>query len=346
MKPIRLGSRPSALALRQAESTRDALVQLGYETEIVKISTSGDVRVSEAIVNLGAQGVFAKEIQMALLAGEIDVAAHSLKDLPVERVPGLKLAATPPRVDPRDVFVSNRYRTLEETPPGAKIGTSSMRRKSMALRYCAKIWRDAPLWDVQNIRGNVETRLKKLDDGEYDALILAAAGLERLGLGARAAQYLERPDFLPSVGQGAIGLETREDDAETNARVAKLLHEPTWLAVLAERAFLRKLEGGCLVPIGALGTQATLDGGTEILALDANVLSFDGTRSFGTQSIQVLRASAEDRELPLQTKERLAELLGRSAAENLLEQGAADVVAEIKRVRDERAARLAAPKRE
>lgn len=328
----------------QANWTRDALVNLGYEVEIVKIVTTGDAKRSEAIANLGAQGVFTKEIQKALLAGEIDVAAHSLKDLPVERIPGLKLTASPARADVRDVFVSNRYGSIDELPPGAKLGTSSMRRKSMALRYCAQKYPDAPRWDVQDIRGNVETRLKKLDDGEYDALILASAGLNRLGLGDRVTSYLERPDFLSSVGQGALGLETREDDEETNAIVGQLRHEPTWLAVLAERAFLQKLQGGCLVPIGALGQTAALEGGTELLVLDAQVLSFDGSQSFQTQSIQVLRASEQDKELPLATKEQLAELLGRNAAENLLEQGASDIVAEIKRVRDERAARLAAPK--
>lgn len=344
MKPIRLGTRPSALATWQANRTRDALVEIGCEVEIVPISTTGDVKRDDAIANLGAQGVFTKEIQKALLADEIDVAVHSLKDLPVERVPGLKLAAVLERADVGDVFVSNRYASLDELPPGARIGTSSMRRKSMALRYCAKLRPDAEPWDVRDIRGNVETRLKKLDAGEYDALILASAGLSRLGFGDRATARLERHDFLPSVGQGALGLETRDDDAETNATVARLLHEPTWLSVLAERAFLARLEGGCLVPIGALCMKMELDGGAELLALDAQILSFDGSRSFDTQSIQVLRASADDRELPLQTKEQLATLLGKAAAENLLDQGASEIVAEIKRVRDERAAKLSSPK--
>ncbi|MGI6402084.1 MAG: hydroxymethylbilane synthase [Thermoguttaceae bacterium] len=346
MKPIRIGTRPSALALWQANWTRDALLAHGRDAEIVKITTSGDIKRHEAIVNLGAQGVFTKEIQGALLADEIDVAVHSLKDLPTERTPGLKLAATPMRADARDVFVSNKYATLAELPPGATLGTSSMRRKSMALRFCAKRRPNEAPWDVQNIRGNVETRLKKLDAGEYDALILAKAGLERLGLGDRATEVLEGPDFLPSVGQGALGLEVREDDLETTEQIRKLLHEPTWLAILAERAFLRKLQGGCLVPIGALGMKIEFDDGTELLALDAQILSFDGTQSFQTQSFQILRASAADRELPLETKEELATLLGRNAAENLLEQGAADVVAEIRKVRDERAARLAPPDRE
>lgn len=344
MKPIRLGTRPSALAMWQANWTRDALVKLGYEVEIVKITTTGDEKRHEAIANLGAQGVFTKEIQKALLAGEIDVAAHSLKDLPVERAPGLKLTASPERADVRDVFVSNRYASIDELPPGSKLGTSSMRRKSMALRYCAKKYPNEPRWNVQDIRGNVETRLKKLDDGEYDALILASAGLNRLGLANRIASYLERPDFLPSVGQGALGLETREDDAITNEIVGKLRHEPTWLAVLAERAFLQRIQGGCLAPIGAIGMTTSLDGGTDLLVLDAQILSSDGAQSFQTQSIQVLRASAAEKELPLETKESLAELLGRNAAENLLEQGASEVVAEIQRVRDERNARLSAPK--
>ena len=341
MKPIRLGTRPSALALWQANWTKSALEALGAAVEIVKIETSGDVNRSEAIANLGAQGVFTKEIQRALLANEIDVAAHSLKDQPVEKIPGLVLTAVPARADNRDVFVSNRFASIDELPEGSVVGTSSMRRKSMLLRYAAKRFPENPnAWDVRDIRGNVETRLRKLDDGEFDAIVLASAGLDRLGLSERVKSFLPAPDFLPAVGQGALGLETREDDAETNEQVARLIDRATFLSALAERALLAELQGGCLVPIGAQGTLTTLDGGVEVLSLQAQILSFDGRRSYETTSLQVLDPKQMQSELPFETQKGLAECLGRGAAQALLEQGAADLVDEIRRVRDERNEKL------
>ncbi len=325
----------------QANWTKGALEALGVDVEIVKIETSGDVNRSDAIANLGAQGVFTKEIQRALLTKEIDVAAHSLKDLPVEKIPGLVLTAVPVRADNRDVFVSNKYKTIEELPEGAVLGTSSMRRKSMALRYAAKRFPgNNAAWEVRDIRGNVETRLKKLDDGEYDAIILASAGLNRLGLAERITSFLPAPDFLPAVGQGALGLETREDDAETNAVVAKLIDRATYLSVIAERALLAELQGGCLVPIGAQGNLLAMDEGTEILTLQAQILSFDGLQSFDTTSIQVLDPKQFPDGLPLETQRGLAECLGKGAAQALLEQGASALVEDIRRVRDERNAKL------
>lgn len=335
---IRLGTRPSALALWQANWTKKALEQVGADVEIVKIETSGDKNRSDAIVNLGAQGVFTKEIQRALLANEIDVAAHSLKDLPVEKIPGLTLTAVPARADDRDVFVSNKYASIDELPPGAIVGTSSMRRKSMLLRYASKRFNDGATWDARDIRGNVETRLKKLDDGEFDAIILASAGLNRLGLADRVASYLPSPDFLPAVGQGALGLETREDDAATNEQVAKLIDRSAYLSVLAERALLAELQGGCLVPIGAQGRLTAMDDGTEVLSLQAQILSFDGLQSFSGTSIQII--DAEHVGLPLETQAGLAECLGRGAAQSLLEQGATKLVEEIRRIRDERNEKL------
>lgn len=333
MKPLRLGTRPSALALWQANWTRDALEANGVPVEIVKIHTKGDVDRNSAIVNLGAQGVFTKEIQRALLLGEIDLAVHSLKDLPVERIDGLRLTAVPVRADFRDAFVSNRFATLDELPPGAVVATSSMRRQSQLLR------RSNGAWDVRPVRGNVETRLKKLDDGEFDAMILASAGLNRLGFGSRIRHFLERPDFLPAVGQGALGLETRDDDAETIARVAPLADEATFLSVLAERSLLATLQGGCLVPIGALGTLSSSTQSAQInvekrqtLRLDAQILSFDGKTAFQTVATQTFDAALPDAE-----KQEIAERLGRDAAQTLLEQGASDLVAEIRRIRDERA---------
>ena len=345
MKPLRLGTRPSALALWQANWTRDALEANGVPVEIVKIHTKGDVDRNSAIVNLGAQGVFTKEIQRALLLGEIDLAVHSLKDLPVERIDGLRLTAVPLRADFRDAFVSNRFATLDELPPGAVVATSSMRRQSQLLR------RSNGAWDVRPVRGNVETRLKKLDDGEFDAMILASAGLNRLGFGSRIRHFLERPDFLPAVGQGALGLETRADDAETIARVAPLADEATFLSVLAERSLLATLQGGCLVPIGALGslssstqtaqpsqnaeTTETVQTNADVrqtLRLDAQILSFDGKTAFQTVATQTFNAALADAD-----KQKIAEQLGRDAAQTLLDQGASDLVAEIRRIRDERA---------
>ena len=345
MKPLRLGTRPSALALWQANWTRDALEANGVPVEIVKIHTKGDVDRNSAIVNLGAQGVFTKEIQRALLLGEIDLAVHSLKDLPVERIDGLRLTAVPLRADFRDAFVSNRFATLDELPPGAVVATSSMRRQSQLLR------RSNGAWDVRPVRGNVETRLKKLDDGEFDAMILASAGLNRLGFGSRIRHFLERPNFLPAVGQGALGLETRADDAETIARVAPLADEATFLSVLAERSLLATLQGGCLVPIGALGslssstqtaqpsqnaeTTETVQTNADVrqtLRLDAQILSFDGKTAFQTVATQTFNAALADAD-----KQKIAEQLGRDAAQTLLDEGASDLVAEIRRIRDERA---------
>lgn len=342
MKTIRLGTRPSALALWQANWTREALEKIGVDVEIVKITTSGDVNRTEAIANIGAQGVFTKEIQRALLNDEIDVAAHSLKDLPVEKIPGLRLSAVPEREDSRDVFVSNKYASIDELPEGAVLGTSSMRRKSMALRYASKKFPDAkrPAWDVRDIRGNVETRLRKLDEGEFDAIILASAGLKRLELADRITSYLPGPDFLPAVGQGALGLETREDDAETIEALEKLIEPGAFLSVLAERALLAELQGGCLVPIGARGTLHKMDGGFEVLTLEAQILSFDGAQSFETTSMQVFDPSKFAEPLPFETQKGLAELLGKGAAQALLDQGATELVEEIRRVRDERNEKL------
>lgn len=342
MKPIRLGTRPSALALWQTNWTRDALRRHGVEVEVVEIVTSGDVNRTDSIVNLGAQGVFTKEIQRALLNNEIDVAVHSLKDLPVEKIPGLRLAAVPKRADNRDAFVSKRYSSLDELPAGAVIGTSSMRRKSMLMRYGAKRYPDAGVtaWMVRDIRGNVETRLRKLDDGEFDAIVLASAGLERLGLSERVRSYLSKPDFLPAVGQGALGLETRDDDTATIEQVEKLIDADSFLSVLAERSLLSELQGGCIAPIGAQGSVLRLDGSTEVLSLEAQILSFDGSESYLTTSIQLLDGKKFKPAVPFETQKGLAEILGKGAAESLRAQGAEKLIEAIRQARDERNEKL------
>lgn len=318
----------------QATWTRDALVAFGCDVEIVRITTTGDADRNSAIINLGAQGVFTKEIQKALLNNEIDVAAHSLKDLPVEPVPGLRLTAVPKRGDWRDVFLSNRYETLDDLPPGAIVGTSSARRKSMALRYQRERRPDETPWDVRNARGNVETRLRKLDDGEFDAIILANAGLTRLGFDDRKRVFLPQPEFLPAVGQGALGLETREDDEETNVLVSQLLDVPTYLSVVAERAFLATLKGGCLAPVGARARIAIDPAVGAALAFDYQVLSLDGSQWLGGSDRRTFDETA-----PLETNRACAERCGVDAAERLLAAGVDELLRDVKMIREENARR-------
>ena len=272
---IRLGTRGSALARWQANWTAEQLHAQGIVTETIVIQTSGDVVQNEAIVNIGAQGVFTKEIQHALLENKIDIAVHSLKDLPTEYVAGLSLAAVPKRESYRDAFVSHIAERIEDLPPGSRIGTGSLRRKTQVLHHFGDRYR------VEDIRGNVETRLRKLQQGDYDALILAEAGLNRLGLADSIRSLLEPPFFLPAIGQGALGWEIRTEDRRT-AEVLQLLNDAqTFAAVLAERAMLREMRGGCSAPIAAL---AQPDDCGSVLTLHGRVLSVDGTQMF--ESIQ------------------------------------------------------------
>ncbi len=230
------------MARWQAQWVSDALTAAGHLTTLVPITTRGDTQQSAPVELIGERGVFTKELQRALLAGEIDVAVHSLKDLPTEPVPGLILAAVPERESPLDVVVSREGAQLMELPAGAKIGTGSLRRQSQLLYL-------RPELVVLPIRGNVDTRLRKLDDGEFDAIVLAEAGLRRLGLDGQITQFLAPPEFLPAVGQGALGLEMRVD-SPLRAAVAALGDPQTHVTVIAERTFLAALAGGCLAPIG------------------------------------------------------------------------------------------------
>ena len=270
---LRLGTRGSALARWQANWTAEQLRALGVTVEIVTIQTSGDLVQTDAIVNIGAQGVFTKEIQHALLENKIDIAVHSLKDLPTEYVAGLTLAAVPKRESYRDAFVSHIAEKIEDLPPGSRIGTGSMRRKTQVLYHFGDRYR------VEDIRGNVETRLRKLEQNEYDALILAEAGLNRLGLAKVIRSFLEPPFFLPAIGQGALGWEIRIDDRQT-AEILKLLNdEQTFAAVRAERAMLREMRGGCSSPIAALAQSKDCG---SVLSLHGRVLSTDGKQMFET----------------------------------------------------------------
>jgi hydroxymethylbilane synthase len=245
--PLRIGSRGSPLALVQARSVRARLaVALGVDEaaiELVVIRTSGDAIQDRPLAEVGGKGLFTKEIEEALLGGRIDLAVHSAKDMPTFSQPGLMLAACLEREDPRDVFISRKAASLAELPQGATLGTASLRRQAIAKRLRGDL-RVVPL------RGNVETRLRKLDAGEVDATLLAIAGLKRLGLARHATRIMSAEEFLPAVAQGAIGIEAREGDARTRELLARVDHADTSTAIACERAFLAELDGSCKTPIG------------------------------------------------------------------------------------------------
>jgi hydroxymethylbilane synthase len=245
---IRIGTRSSELALRQARIVEAALEERGHTCELVTFKTVGDKKLDEPLSAIGAKGLFTHELEVALTKGKVDCCVHSLKDLPTESPEGLELGAILEREDPRDVLVINSVTqadNLDAIPAGSRIGTSSLRRRAQlnALR---------PDLEVVELRGNVPTRLKKVDQGQVHAAILAAAGLIRLDARQHITQYLEPPAWLPAAGQGAIAVQIRSDDEEMQEMLRPLNHVPTSMAVRAERAFLSALEGGCQVPIGAL----------------------------------------------------------------------------------------------
>jgi hydroxymethylbilane synthase len=297
---IRVATRGSALALAQARSVADRLAAAGARVEVVPMRTEGDRLAEARLAAVGGKGLFVREIEEALLRGDADVAVHSLKDLPAEQPAGLGLAAFPERVDPRDVLVARGAMRFADLPAGAVLGTSSPRRRALALAL-------RPDLMVEPIRGNVDTRLRKLEAGEWDAVVLAAAGLARLGLTPRHAEPLATDTFVPAVGQGVLAVEARMDDAPTLAALRTLDHEPTRVCALAERAFLGRLGASCVTPMAA---HARIAGGR--LVLDGVVASEDGRT--------VLRECAEG------SAERPA-VLGRRVADALLARGAAAVVA-------------------
>jgi hydroxymethylbilane synthase len=267
MSCIRIGTRGSALALAQSNWVKSQLEQHYPETaiELRIIKTSGDRFLDTPIQNLGNKGAFTKEIEDALLGGEIDLAVHSMKDLPTELPRGLAIAAMPKREDPRDVLVTREGNGLDDLPPGAALGTGSLRRKAQLLHHRADL-------SVVPIRGNVDTRLRKLDEGLFDALVMAAAGLRRIGRADRISEFLGDEICVSAVAQGALGLESRQDDA-LRERLA-FLHDPATSAeITAERAMLDRLGGGCHVPIGAHATMT----GRELKIIGV-VASVDGNR--------------------------------------------------------------------
>ncbi len=240
-----IATRESRLALWQAEHVRDLLTQrFGLSVALLGMTTRGDQILDRSLSKVGGKGLFVKELETALEEGRAHLAVHSLKDVPMDLPEGFELAAVLEREDPRDAFVSNHYSTLDELPQGARVGTSSLRRVVQlgALR---------PDLDVHPLRGNLDTRLRKLDEGGYDAIVLAAAGLMRLGLSERIRSRFEPTQMLPCAGQGALGIEVRADAHTLREQVAQLTHRPTWLAVQAERAVSRALGGSCSMPLAA-----------------------------------------------------------------------------------------------
>lgn len=297
---LRLGTRASPLARWQAEWVAAELGRCEVAVELVPISTQGDRRQAGPIAAIGGEGVFTKELQRALVEGAVDLAVHSLKDLPTEPVEGLMLAAVPQRGPVGDVLVAPRYKSLAALPQGAVVGTGSQRRR-------AQLWHVRPDLELVDVRGNVDTRLRKLREGAWHALVLAEAGLRRLGLAEHISEPLSPHVLLPAVGQGALGIEVRAADTTAIAAVAALDHGPTHQAVLAERSLLATLRGGCLAPVGAW---ARLDEQGR-LCLSAVVLSADGRQRVTAEAAGEMAAAVE---------------LGRTAAEDLLGQGAAELI--------------------
>ncbi len=257
-RPWVIATRESRLALWQAEHVRDLLQQRFARTvNLLGMTTQGDQILDRALSKVGGKGLFVKELEVALEAGRADLAVHSLKDVPMELPDGFVLAAVMEREDPRDALVSPRHSSLQDLPQGAVVGTSSLRRLTQlrALR---------PDLRIEPLRGNLDTRLRKLDDGQYDAIVLAAAGLKRLGLGERIRQFIDTDTMLPAAGQGALGLEIRHVSAGGSSDLASALltlaHQPTWLATAAERAVSRALGGSCSMPLAAFGDWQQADG--------------------------------------------------------------------------------------
>jgi hydroxymethylbilane synthase len=301
-----IATRESPLALWQAEFVRSALTQAypDVDVQLLGMTSRGDQLLDVPLAKVGGKGLFVKELEEALLDGRADIAVHSMKDVPMAFPAGLGLGVICAREDPSDAFVSNEYRTLEELPAGSVVGTSSLRRE-------CQLRSRRPDLDIKFLRGNVNTRLRKLDESEYDAIILASAGLIRLGFAGRIAQHMDICDSLPAGGQGAVGIELRSDDSAVLSLLQVVHHEPTARRVIAERAMNKRLEGGCQVPIGCYADY--VDGG-ETLLLRGLVGNPDGS--------QILRAEAI-------APAAEAEQLGISVAEDLLSQGAAAILAAV-----------------
>lgn len=303
-KKITIGTRGSKLALWQANYIADC-IRTQYpdvDVELLHIVTTGDKILDVPLAKIGGKGLFTKELETAMLNGEIDLAVHSLKDMPTELPEGLLLAAITERADAGDAFISPKYGSVENLPQGAKVGTSSLRRKAQLLKF-------RPDLTIHDLRGNLDTRLQKLDTGDLDAILLAVAGLKRLGWQDRITQVLPSEICLPAVGQGALAIEARCNDEEILDILAFLNHQETRWAVEAERAYLAEVEGGCQIPIGVYATIQQ-----AVLILEAVILSVDGVR-------QVRQTISGD---PTEAKG-----LGQTLAQRMLQAGGREILQEL-----------------
>ncbi|KGJ97673.1 hydroxymethylbilane synthase [Colwellia psychrerythraea] len=303
---VRIATRKSALALWQAEYVKAQLEHFhdGINVELVPMTTKGDIILDTPLAKVGGKGLFVKELEVAMLEDRADIAVHSMKDVPVDFPEGLGLEVICPREDPRDAFVSNSIKSLTDLPEGAIVGTSSLRRQ-------CQLKASRPDLDIRDLRGNVNTRLRKLDEGQYDAIILAAAGLIRLEMRARIAQFIEPEEMLPANGQGAVGIECRNDDATIKALLAPLECSTTRIRVLAERAMNKALEGGCQVPIGSYGV-ISADG--KEIHLRGLVGAVDGSQMIESEITGPVE-QAED--------------LGNKLAQELLSRGADKILQQV-----------------
>jgi hydroxymethylbilane synthase len=302
---IRLGSRGSTLALWQAEHVRAEVERrTGRKVEITRIKTTGDMILDVPLSKVGGKGLFVKEIEEALLSKRIDLAVHSMKDVPTDLPGGLEISCITQREDPRDAFLSVTCARFEDLPKGALVGTSSLRRQTQLLGL-------RPDLSIGQLRGNLDTRIRKMEEGRYDAIVLAAAGLRRLGWDGKIRQYLPVDVSIPAIGQGALGIEIRSDDAGTRESVGFLDDRDTSLAVRAERGFLKRLEGGCQVPIAAHGTT-----NGDAVALSGLIGKPDGSRILRGSR----RGSVSD-----------PEAIGVALAEELLSRGGREILDEVYR---------------
>lgn len=303
-RSIRIATRKSQLALWQAEHVRAQLQQAhpGLQVELVTFTTQGDRILDAPLAKIGGKGLFVKELEQSMLRGDSDIAVHSMKDVPVLLPDGLQIAVTLPREDPHDAFVSNHFERLDVLPEGSRVGTSSLRRRCQLAEY-------RPDLQISDLRGNVNTRLAKLDDGQYDAIILACAGLKRLGMAERIRETLAATVMLPAIGQGTIGIECRSDDTELRAMLEPLHDNNTAYCIDAERAMNIRLEGGCQVPIGG---HAVIEHG--VLVLRGLVGRPDGSDIINA----VISGRPED-----------AAELGSVLADDLLSRGAGEILREV-----------------
>ncbi len=305
---IVIATRKSLLALWQARYVEGRLKKQypDLEVELLPVSTKGDEILDRPLVEIGGKGLFIKELEVMLLDKKADIAVHSLKDMTAECPKGLTIAAVTEREDPRDAFVSNWYKSLEELPPHAKVGTSSLRRQAQLLHWRSDL-------EIKSLRGNVQTRLKHLDDGDFDAVILAAAGLKRLGLADRITSYISTEDSIPAAGQGVMAVEARDDDPETLELLSFLHDEKVASCITAERAFLAKVGGDCKVPAGIFAIPDEKEG----IRVEAFIASPDGKELYRTGRQDSLSN---------------AEKLGTLVAEELLEDGGREILKNMQKI--------------